>query len=151
MSKQQAIILAVALGSGLGAVLRYTLSITILTLMGPGLIWGALATLLVNMLGSWLMGLYAALTGPDGLLPTGPVMSQFVLTGFCGGFTTFSLFSLEALLWWEQGYPAMAVGQVMGSVALWMLAVWLGYTQGMAINQRRRAAKAESKKKVDTD
>ncbi|MCG5511939.1 fluoride efflux transporter FluC [Ectothiorhodospira shaposhnikovii] len=125
--------LAVALGSGLGAVSRHLVSVAALTALGPAFAWGTLA---VNLVGSWLIGLYAALTEPGGALMVGPAMRQFVLAGFCGGFTTFSVFSLEALIWLQQGRPGLAAGYVLGSVVLWMSAVWMGYAQGMGFNDR---------------
>ncbi|MCG5501608.1 fluoride efflux transporter FluC [Ectothiorhodospira lacustris] len=137
MISQRPIYLAVALGSGLGALSRHLLSVAALALMGPTFAWG---TLVVNLLGSWLIGFYAALTEPGGSFAVSPATRQFVLTGFCGGFTTFSIFSLEALIWLQQGRVGMVAGYVAGSVTLWMLAVWVGYLQGMGINRLERGA-----------
>ncbi|MBK1673920.1 chromosome condensation protein CrcB [Ectothiorhodospira shaposhnikovii] len=126
--------LAVALGSGLGAVSRHLVAVAAFSVLGPTFAWGTLA---VNLVGSWLIGIYAALTEPGGALVVGPAMRQFVLAGFCGGFTTFSVFSLEALIWLQQGRPGLAGAYVIGSVILWITAVWTGYAQGMWINDRQ--------------
>ena len=86
--------LAVAVGSGLGAVLRHGVA------FGVGAPGGAalpLATLSVNIVGSFVIGFFATLTGPGGRAPVGPVGRQFVMAGLCGGLTTFSIFSLETM------------------------------------------------------
>ncbi|MEX0729836.1 MAG: CrcB family protein [Aquisalimonadaceae bacterium] len=118
---------AVALGSALGAIMRYLCSVAMLALLGAGFAWG---TLTVNILGSFLIGLYAALSEPDGLLRPGSVARQFVLSGFCGGFTTFSIFSLETLMLAEKGAFALAGLYIGASVGLWLIAVWAGYRVG---------------------
>lgn len=105
-----------------------------LGLLGPGFAWG---TLTVNVLGSLLIGLYAAAIEPGGRLVVGPAMRQFVLTGFCGGFTTFSIFSLDTLLLVERGSFGLAWINVAASVVLWLLAVWIGYRIGAGMRRSR--------------
>jgi CrcB protein len=100
--------------------------------LGPGFAWG---TLTVNVAGSLVIGLYATLTEPDGRLMAGPAMRQFVLAGFCGGFTTFSIFSLENLLLAESGAYTRAAINVAVSVVLWLLAAWIGYRIGARVNR----------------
>jgi CrcB protein len=78
-------------------------SVGMVQLLGPGFAWG---TLTVNVAWSFLIWLYATLTEPDGRPMAGPAARQFVLAGFCGGFTTFSIFSLENLLLAESGVYA---------------------------------------------
>src|SRR5271169_179366 len=85
---------AVALGSIVGGVARYLVSVLFLSQLGNGFPWG---TLFVNVTGSFIIGFYAALTGPDGRLFVSPRQRQFVMVGICGGYTTFSAFSLETL------------------------------------------------------
>ncbi len=123
---------AVALGSALGAVARYLVSTWTLAALGPGFPWGTLA---VNVLGAFLIGLYATLTGPAGRLPAGLVQRHFVMTGFCGGFTTFSIFSLETVLMLDrQDYRA--AGLYLGlSVVTWLIAVWLGQRTAARMNR----------------
>jgi fluoride exporter len=125
-------ILAVGLGSALGAVARYFCSLAAIAWLGIGFPWG---TMIVNVLGSFIIGLYAKLTEPHGRLSASPVTRQFVLVGFCGGFTTFSIFSLETLLLIEQGARGLAGLNLLVSVVLWLLAVWAGYRLGQGINQ----------------
>jgi len=124
---------AVALGSAVGAVARYLCSIGLLQLAGGGFPWGTLA---VNVLGSFLIGLFATLTGPGGRLRAGAVQWQFVVTGFCGGFTTFSVFSLETLLLLQGGALGLAALNLSLSVVFWLVAVWAGFRLGAALNRR---------------
>jgi fluoride exporter len=126
------LLLAVALGAALGSVARFLITVGLVQLLGPGFAWGTLA---VNVLGSFLIGLYATLTGPDGRLLASPATRQFVLTGFCGGFTTFSIFSLETLLLVKAGRLALAGLTVGLSVVFWLLAVWMGYRLGVRLNR----------------
>jgi len=79
----------IAAGSVLGGVARYLASLAIQ--LDPAFPW---ATLFVNVTGSFIIGFYSALSGPDGRLFAGARQRQFVMTGFCGGYTTFSTFSL---------------------------------------------------------
>jgi fluoride exporter len=131
------IYLAVALGSALGALARHLVSVSALAVLGPAFAWG---TLMVNVLGSWLIGLYAALTEPGGRLMARPATRQFVLGGFCGGFTTFSVFSLETLLLYGQGRVMLAGVYVGVSILFWLAAVWVGYVMGMRMNQLQGSA-----------
>jgi fluoride exporter len=126
---------AVALGSALGAVARYLCSIGILTWFGLGF---PLGTLAVNVVGSFLIGFYATLTEPGGRLLASPAARQFVLAGFCGGFTTFSIFSLETVFLIESREFHLAALNVCGSLILWLTAVWLGWRAGARLNRPQR-------------
>jgi fluoride exporter len=132
MSEQTRLYWAVGLGASLGSVARYLCALAVHQLLGAGFPWGTLA---VNVLGSLIIGLYATLTEPDGRLLARPATRQFVLTGFCGGFTTFSIFSLETLLLVQQGSYALGVANVLVSTCLWLLAVWVGYRIGVHLNR----------------
>ncbi len=132
MTAQRRLYLAVGLGGMLGAVARALVSVGLLGLLGPGFAWGTLA---VNVLGSFLIGLYATLTEPGGRVFASPAQRQFVLAGFCGGFTTFSIFSLETVLLAEQGAPGLAALKVGVSALLWLLAVWIGARLGQRLNR----------------
>jgi fluoride exporter len=127
---------AVALGSALGGLARALCSYLLLAALGPGFPWG---TLLVNVLGSALIGLYATLAAPDGRLFPSPAQSQFVMAGFCGGFTTFSVFSLETLLLVEAGRMAIAALYVACSILLWLFGVWLGHIAAVRLNRLKGA------------
>ncbi len=101
----------VALGGAIGACLRY---LAVVSFGAP------LATLAVNVLGSFVMGvLFVALASRSALSP-------LLMTGILGGFTTFSAFSLDALKLWESGETLQAGGYVMGSVLFSLAAVVAG-------------------------
>jgi fluoride exporter len=114
----------IGLGAAIGGVLRALASLGALQVMGPGFPWG---TLLVNGLGSFAIGFYATLTEPGGRVVVSVRQRQFVMTGLCGGFTTFSLFSLETLRLVQLAYVSAAAMNVAASVAVWIVAVWLGH------------------------
>ncbi|MDR6991978.1 MULTISPECIES: CrcB family protein [Luteimonas] len=123
---------AVMLGSALGAVARFGCSVAALELLGPGFPWGSLA---VNVVGSFLIGLFAAVTEPGGRIFATPAQRQFLLAGFCGGFTTFSVFSLETLYLVEAGALALAGLNLAVSISAWLLAVWGGHAVGARLNR----------------
>ncbi len=124
--------LAVGLGTAIGGVLRAGVSLAPLEWLGPGFPWGTLAA---NGIGSFVIGAYAALTGPDGRLFVSTRQRQFVMTGICGGFTTFSVFSLETLKFAAQGDYRLAALNIGGSLAIWLLAVWAGHALAMRLNR----------------
>lgn len=124
----------VAAGSMIGGVLRALASSTSTALWGAGFPFG---TLLVNIVGSFLIGFYATLTGPDGRVFAGPLQRQFFMAGFCGGLTTFSAFSLETLTL-AQGGRFLAAGlNIAISVVAWLAAVWLGHIFAVRLNRLR--------------
>ncbi|MCO7229151.1 fluoride efflux transporter CrcB [Halomonas sp. CnH100-B] len=114
--------LAVGLGSALGSVLRYGVSLVSMAVLGSHFPWG---TLLVNVLGSCLIGWIAATTSR---LPRGALARQqpLLIAGFCGGFTTFSLFSLETLHLTQQSHLGLALLYGVGSLPLCVAAAWVG-------------------------
>lgn len=120
----------VALGSAIGGSLRAAASLA--APAGAGLPW---ATLFVNVAGSFAIGLYATLTGPDGRLLASARQRHFVMTGLCGGFTTFSIFSLEAVRFLDAGRAGMAGLTVALSVTLWLAAVWFGHLLARRLNR----------------
>jgi len=109
---------SVGLGSALGAGLRYVITLGALAALGPLFPW---ATLSVNMLGSALI---VGLSCHAQNVPQGRVARWhgFWVAGFCGGFTTFSLFSLEVWWLWHNAMPWLAVGYLLASVTTWLLA-----------------------------
>lgn len=135
MTRPAPLYAAVMAGSSLGAIARFACSLAMVSLFGPGFPWGTLA---VNVLGSFLIGLYATITEPDGCLRVSPAMRQFVIAGFCGGFTTFSIFSLETVLLIEDGRLALGAANLIISLVCWFGAVWLGYRLGEKLNGRQR-------------
>lgn len=108
--------LQVALGGAAGSVARYGVNRAALAAFGPGF---PAATLAVNILGSFLMGLAAPRAGQLGPL---------LMTGLLGGFTTFSAFSLDAVTLWTRGQHGAAAAYVAASVALSLGALALGLT-----------------------
>lgn len=117
---------AVGAGSALGSGLRYQLSLVLLALPGPWFPW---ATLLVNVSGSWLIALFVALA--VGRLQGRVARWQpFLVAGFCGGFTTFSLFGLEVIHLLAQARPSAALVYGLASVLLWLAAAWHGHGVG---------------------
>jgi CrcB protein len=123
---------AVGAGSVIGGTARWLISELLLLCCPAGLPWG---TLFVNVTGSLLIGFYAALTGPDGRVFAGPVQRQFVMTGICGGYTTFSIFSLETVRLIEAGALAMAGLNVAVSLVLWLVAAWIGFAAATWLNR----------------
>jgi len=124
--------LAVALGSALGGVGRFWLSGAVAERFGQTFPWG---TLFVNVSGSFVIGLFVALTGPDGRVLVHPRFSHFFVAGVCGGYTTFSSFSLQTLNLAREGQFLMAGANVVFSVVLCLVAVWLGHLAGQAFHR----------------
>ena len=89
----------------------------------------------MNVSGSLLIGLFAALAGPDGRLVVSPRWSLFFTAGFCGGYTTFSSFSLQTLKLAQAGEWLHAGANATLSLVLCLLAVWLGHLVGQFINR----------------
>ena len=124
--------LLVAVGGALGSIGRYAVSGLAATGFGETFPWG---TLVVNVVGSFVIGFFGTLTAPDGRLFVGAGTRQFVMTGICGGFTTFSSFSLNTLNLINDGEWLYAGGNIVGSVTLCLISVWLGSISAAAINQ----------------
>ena len=113
--------LIVFLGAGLGGALRHGVNLAAARLLGTAFPFGTFA---VNLLGSLAMGLlaeYFALRGD-----ASQSWRLFLTTGILGGFTTFSAFSLDAVLLWERGEALLALLYVAGSVALAIGGLFLG-------------------------
>ncbi|MEQ5871798.1 fluoride efflux transporter CrcB [Sagittula sp. NFXS13] len=109
----------VALGGALGASGRYLTGLMMVRLMGRDFPWGTLA---VNILGSLLMGvLVVALAHVSGNR-----FAPLLTTGFLGGFTTFSTFSLDAVTIYERGQIGLAAGYVVASVGVSIAALFAG-------------------------
>ena len=126
----------VMIGSALGGGARYWCSGFIAQRIGETFPWG---TLIVNVAGSFVIGFFATLTGPDGRFLVGTTARQFVMIGLCGGYTTFSSFSLQTLNLARDGEWLRAGGNIGLSVVLCLLAVWLGLIAAAALNQMKGA------------
>ncbi|HEX2890877.1 CrcB family protein [Vineibacter terrae] len=123
--------LIVGCGAAIGALCRYLSTPMILALFGLGPLW---ATGFVNVVGSFVIGLFAALTGPDGRLLVRPAGRQFVMSGFCGGFTTFSAMSLDTFVLAAGGEIGQAIVYIGLSVLLSLGAALLGHMLAVRIN-----------------
>jgi len=126
--------LGVALGSAIGGVARYMCYGLLARLLGATFPWG---TLFVNVLGCVFIGFFATLTAPDGRLFVGSPYRQFVMVGICGGYTTFSSFSLETLNLVRDGEMFRASLNVIASVALCLVGVWLGHWLAADLNRMK--------------
>ena len=124
----------IGLGSALGGIARFWLSGIVAHMLGATFPWG---TLIVNITGCAFIGFFAALTGPDGRLLAGAPLRQFVMIGICGGYTTFSSFSLETLNLAREGEWMRAGGNILLSVVLCLAGVRLGYMLAAQWNQTR--------------
>ncbi|HSZ23907.1 MAG TPA: fluoride efflux transporter CrcB [Candidatus Sulfotelmatobacter sp.] len=122
----------IAIGSALGGMGRYFVSGVVTTLTGGTFPYG---TMLVNISGCLVIGFFATLTGPDGRWLVGTPARQFVMIGLCGGYTTFSSFSLETLYLARAGEWMSATANAAGSVILCILSVWIGYIAATAFNR----------------
>jgi fluoride exporter len=121
----------VALGGALGTTGRYWLSGVVARSFGETFPWG---TLIINVTGSFVIGFFFTLTGPDGRLYVGSNIRQFVLVGICGGYTTFSSFSLQTLNLMNDGEWFRAGANIGASMVLCLIAVWAGALLAGAIN-----------------
>ena len=121
--------LAVAVGGALGSLARFWLAAAMAMLTGPRFPWG---TLLINVVGSFVIGLVAAVTLSPARIAMHPDLRIFLMVGVCGGFTTFSAFSLQTLELLQSCAAWPAVGYVLGSVVFCLAAVWCGWLVGKA-------------------
>ena len=126
----------IARGSALGGVARYACSSLMSHWLGEAFPWG---TLLVNVFGSFTIGFFATATGPDGRFLVAPDARLFVMVGICGGYTTFSSFSLQTLVLLREGDLGRAGANVLASVVFCMLSVWLGAACAGYLNQMKAA------------
>ncbi len=126
-------ILVVFLGSGLGGVARLLVSGVVAQRVGETFPWG---TLVVNVTGSFAIGLFATLTAPEGRVFAPAMLRQFFMLGLCGGYTTFSSFSLQTLALLEEGEWLRAGANVTFSVVLCLAGVWLGHMLALTLNTK---------------
>lgn len=125
-------LLLVILGSGIGGGLRYWMSGVIAQRFGETF---PLGTLAVNVLGSFAIGFFATQTGPEGRWLVPPEGRTFFMAGICGGFTTFSSFSLQTLALARDAEWLYVGINIVGSVTLCLIAVWLGHLLASTLNR----------------
>jgi len=121
----------IGIGGALGSVGRYWLN----GLVSARFATFPLGTLTVNAVGSFVIGVFAALTLPEGWMSSAgrAFVAQFIMIGICGGFTTFSSFSLQTLNLLREREWLYAGGNVLLSVAVCLIATSLGYLLGLAL------------------
>ncbi len=124
----------IALGGAVGSVARFWVSNMVTVRVGQSFPWN---TLVVNVTGSFLIGLLAVLAGAEGRLqpPARALAVQFLMIGLCGGYTTFSTFSLQTLAMMQEGRWLPAFGNMVLSIALCLLGTWLGWAAGQMFNR----------------
>lgn len=121
----------IAIGSALGGVARFWCSGFVARSIGETFPWG---TLIVNVTGSFVIGFFATITGPDGRIFASSLTRQFVMVGICGGYTTFSSFSLQTLSLMNDGEWLYAGGNIVLSVVVCLVAVWAGHMLATSLN-----------------
>ena len=114
----------VTFGGAIGTAARFGLSGLIARLFGETFPWG---TILVNITGCLAIGFFFTATGTEGRWLVSPVFRQFFIFGICGGYTTFSSFSLQTLTLAQDGQWFKAGANVMVSVVFCLAAVWSGH------------------------
>ena len=115
--------LLVAIGGALGTMARFWFAATMTILTGPAFPWG---TLIINVVGSFTIGVLGNFAR-DGAVPhIPPDIAVFTMVGICGGFTTFSSFSLQTLDLVRGGKFVHAGAYIISSVVLCLTFVWLG-------------------------
>lgn len=122
------------LGGGLGSVARWWASGLVASQVGETFPWG---TLVVNVSGSFLIGFFATLTEPEGRFLAPASLRQFFMFGVCGGYTTFSSFSIQTLHLLEDGQWLRAGANAVLSLVLCLVAVWLGHVLAMYLNSTK--------------
>jgi CrcB protein len=119
--------LAVASGGAIGSMARFWMTGAVAALTGPRFPYG---TLLINILGSFVIGAVAGATLTPARMGLHPDLRVFLMVGICGGFTTFSAFSLQTLELIQLGDVTPAMIYIAASVMLCVLFVWLGWWLG---------------------
>lgn len=125
--------LAIMLGGAVGTGLRVALSDWLLAKYGAAF---PLGTLAVNVSGCLVIGIFAALTGPEGPFITSPLARQVVMLGVLGGYTTFSSFGLQTYDLYVSGEWVRAGLNAVLSLLLCLIAVWLGHVVANLFSQR---------------
>lgn len=130
----------IAAGGALGSVARYWIALLALPI-SRSLPWG---TILINVAGSFAIGFFGALTIESGRYPVPASVRLFFMVGVCGGFTTFSSFSLQTLDLLRGGAPGRAFINIAVSVLLCLAAVAVGYTSGSRLSGIHQVAENSS-------
>ena len=124
--------LFVAIGGAIGTAARFWISGTVANRFGETFPFG---TLIVNVTGCFVAGAFASFSAPDGRWLVSPSFRQFIMIGICGGYTTFSSFSLQTLNLAQEGEWVRAGLNSVFSLVLCLVAVWLGHFCVSLINK----------------
>ena len=122
----------VCLGGAIGSGMRFWISGMVAQRIGQTFPVG---TLVVNVTGSFIVGVFAAMSIPEGRWFLSPTVREFLMIGICGGYTTFSSFSLQTLALAQDGEWFRAGVNSVLSLALCLIATWLGYFSISLINK----------------
>ena len=123
-------VLWIALGGAIGSLGRYYLSEALALVLGDTFPWG---TMVVNVTGSFVIGFLAGGAGAGGRWIESPFARQFLMVGVCGGYTTFSAFSLHTFGFLQTGDLGRASLNIVASVTLCVLATWAGFAASAAL------------------
>ncbi len=126
--------LLITLGGAIGTLARYLISVAALPI-SQSLPWGTIG---INILGSFIIGLFGTLTLANGRFPVSEEARLFVMVGLCGGFTTFSSFSLQTLDLLRNGAIVRAFVNIIVSVVLCVCAVAVGHLIAAHFNRGAR-------------
>ena len=124
----------IAIGGAIGSVGRFWLSGLIANRFGATFPWG---TIIVNVTGCLVIGFFNTLTGTEGRWLVSPTTRTFFMIGICGGYTTFSSFSLQTLNLANDGEWLYAGANILYSVALCLAGVWLGHALAVYLNSMK--------------
>ena len=116
-------LLLVGLGGGVGSMLRFLTSRLSARFISSE--WTLVGTFIANIVGCFLIGLLAGWLLPN--LGKNENWSLLLITGFCGGYTTFSAFAIENLQLWQSGHSFLFILYIFFSISLGVLAVWGGF------------------------
>ena len=126
-------VLMVGLGGAVGSILRYWVDGVVSDHFGKTFPIGILA---INITGSFIIGAFFALFGPEGRWLVRPTVYTFLTVGICGGYTTFSSFSLNTLRLAQERQWLYAGANVVFSLIGCLVGVWLGYTLASSLNSK---------------
>jgi len=129
--------LIIGVGGGLGSMFRFAVASLIDSYVKKGGPPYFLGTMLVNITGCFLIGFIFTISDTEGRFYLTPLQRQFIMIGILGGYTTFSSFTLQTLLLAQDGQWGQAAANVLFSVVLCLVGVWLGALLAGSMNQMR--------------